>query len=271
MQEVETTGADEGLEPGARIRVEPYGLEHRSRFKYLVLPVLFSLGLWGLCWLFEGKSVAIQVITAVGASLTFVGPAIILGPAVIGPGALPQITLSSWQLAWIIAYNSVLMAFVYAYNLDLFERIPKIGDFFRRVRLGAAETLKGHKWIRRLATVGIVVFVILPLPGSGSLGGSIIGRLIGLGPRRTFIATAAAGVLVAFGYGYFGETLKAWLDANQIGTGLRVAGLLASLLILWFAVKLLKSLAAKAPPEALARVPVPESHHGGRGATARGA
>ena len=85
----------------------------------------------------------------------------ILGRAVLGPDVLPDLSMDTPQVAALIGYTSVLLAFVYAFNLDLFERIPRAGDWFRRVRLGAQATLREHKWVgvAILAVVGVLLTI----------------------------------------------------------------------------------------------------------------
>jgi uncharacterized membrane protein len=230
-----------------RRRREPYGLEHRSRFYFLVLPILVSVGLWFLTFVFAGWSFAWQILTVVGLSLTVVGPTVILGRAVLGSAWPEHVSLDTFHVATAIAYMSVLMAFVFAYNLDLFDRIPRVGDWFRRVRIGAQRTLREHKWIRRLAVAGVGIFVLLPLPGSGSLGGCIVGRLIGLGPLRTFLATGVAGIVVAIAYGYGGDRLGRFLDAKEIDTGQRLAGVGVVLVLLWLVMRFIGAVAKRTP------------------------
>lgn len=52
-------------------------------------------------------------------------------------------------------------------------------------------------WIRRWAVVGVALFVVTPLPGSGALGGSLMGRITGVSKKATLVAVMIAGVIVA--------------------------------------------------------------------------
>jgi hypothetical protein len=222
---------------------EPLGLEHRNRFYFLALPFLISIGVWFLTFVFGGWGFALEILAAVGISFTLVGPTVIFTKAFLGPGVAAH--ADTFHVAAAVAYTSVLLAFVFSYNLDLFERIPRAGDWFRRVRLGMQEMLREHRWIRRLAVLGVGIFVLLPLPGSGSLGGSVVGRLLGLGPFRTFVATGTAGICVAALYGYSGKALEDALLGVPLP--LRVAGAVVMLVLLGFLVRFLNSMARRTP------------------------
>jgi hypothetical protein len=86
-----------------------------------------------------------------------------------------------------------------------------------------------------------------------------VGRLLGLGSLRTFLATATAGVAVSFGYGWGGEALRYWLDHRQIGTGMRVAVALVALVVVVVLVRVIRHFARRtaAPSDASVTPPKP--------------
>jgi hypothetical protein len=85
-------------------------------------------------------------------------------------------------------------------------------------------------------------------PGSGSLGGTVVARLIGLSPLRSFLACATAGIAVAILYASMGEPLRRWLDRREIGTDLRIAGAVVTLVVVLVLVKVVRRFARRAPP-----------------------
>jgi hypothetical protein len=52
------------------------------------------------------------------------------------------------------------------------------------------EILSERPWMRKLTYLGVVLFVMFPLTGTGAVGGSLFGRLLGM--RRFRILTAIA-------------------------------------------------------------------------------
>jgi uncharacterized membrane protein len=187
----------------AKVQAGPWG-----RAALLLAPVAVAAIGYVLVLVFASPRAANQALLAGGIFLTFVGPSVIFGAAGFD-------ALGTWQVVAVVGVFSVLTAFFYAYNLDLLERVPKVGVWLRRVSVSTRRTLSERPWIRRWATLGVGFFVLLPLPGSGTLGGSLMGRLVGLTPRATFGAVAGAGLLVSLAYGGFGvaiHDLPMWIQ-----------------------------------------------------------
>ena len=179
----------------AKVHAGPVG-----RTALLLGPVL-AVGLgYALLALFGSVRLANQVLLIGGLFLTFVGPTVIFGSSEFD-------MLSTWPVVGVVCVFSCLTAFFYAFNLDLLERLPKVGVLFRRASLSARKTLSARPWIRRWAIFGVGFFVLLPLPGSGTLGGALMGRLVGLTPLASFAAVSVAGIVVAVCYGCFGAAI----------------------------------------------------------------
>jgi hypothetical protein len=140
--------------------------ERHDRRLTLGLPAAVTVAVWFVCVLVVGWSRALDYLTAAGASLVVLGATVVFGRAV-----LPGISLSTYELAGIVAYGSVVTSFVYAFNMDLLERVPRLGDYLRRARTGARASLHDHPWIRRMATAGVGLFVLTPLPAAARSGG----------------------------------------------------------------------------------------------------
>ena len=180
----------------AKVHAGPWG-----RAALVLTPLAVAALGYLLVLVFASPRAANQSLLAGGIFLTFVGPSVIFL-------AKEFDALGTWPLAGVVAYFSVLTAFFYAFNLDVLERLPKVGVWLRRVSINTRRTLSGRPWIRRWATVGVGMFVLMPLPGSGTLGGSLMGRLVGLTPRATFGAVAIAGILVSAAYARLGKTVE---------------------------------------------------------------
>ena len=197
----------------------------------LVLAPLALVGLaWWLVGVFVSRPIANEALAAGGVFLTFVGPSVIFGPAIVGTNVFENLT--TWDLVAVTAFFTCATAFLYSYNIDLLERLPGIGPRMRTARASMEHTLRARPWIRRFALLGVGFFVLLPLPGSGSLGGSILGRLIGLSRLGAFAAVSVGGGLVCLAYGAFGETFRRFGEANRLSTPVKIAGAAAFLLVL---------------------------------------
>lgn len=221
------------------------------RAGYLLGPILISAALWFLVHLFSEGRIAEDLLFAGGASLFGLGTTVIFGPAV-----LPELAdLTTWELAVLVMWVNGASGFWYVYNLDLLQKVWKIGPWLRRERMNAVRTLEQRPWIRRLSVVGVALFVITPLPGSGALGGAIVGRLIGVSKYASFVAVSIAGVVVAFGYALLADELKQFLDREAIPLWIRIAGVVLVILLAYLLYRIVRRLAHPHPPRQGKTVP----------------
>lgn len=99
-------------------------------------------------------------------------------------------------LAWgFIVFIDVATAMFFVWNYDHVLKVPFIGPFFAWVERKGNATVIKRPWIGRLAFVGLALYATLPLEGTGAIGGSVVGRAIGLDPIRTFLAVATGSVI----------------------------------------------------------------------------
>ena len=201
-----------------------------GRIVLLLAPVAAVGLVWWLVGAIFSRSIANESLAAGGIFLTLVGPSVIFGPTIVGENVFERLT--TMDLVAVTAFFTCATAFFYAFNLDLLERLPKVGPWLRRTRTSMERTLEQKPWIRRFAVLGVGFFVLLPLPGSGTLGGSILGRIIGLSRLGNFVAVSVGGVLVCFAYGWFGESLLRFGEAHQLSMPVKIAGVAAFVLVL---------------------------------------
>ena len=219
---------------------EPLGFWRRAA--YVLGPPALTAALVGLVYLAAGAWVMNEVLVAGGLSLFGAGTTVVFGEAALGDTTY-NLRLSTWHLAYIVMYVNAVSAWFYTYNLDLLQRLPKVGPQLRRSRMNATATLQHRPWIRRWAVIGVGLFVITPLPGSGALGGSLMGRIVGVSKRATFLAVAIAGVIVSSGYALLAGQLKAQLDRLEQYTPfwVRIAVfLLFAVVVIWLMAKLVR-------------------------------
>jgi len=236
--------ASSGSRPKRRFAVEDrVGFWRRTL--YLLGPVVATALLWFLLRALVSPRFAHEMVVAGGASLFGFGTTVIFGPAI-----LPELAdLTNWELALLVMWVNGASGFWYAYNLDLLQKVPRIGPYLRRARLNAVRTLKYRPWIRRFSVVGVAAFVVTPLPGSGALGGCLMGRLIGVSKRACFVAVSMAGMIVAVAYALLADELKDLLDHGNIPNWARVVGALIVVLMMVLLVRWVRSIARVEPDE----------------------
>jgi uncharacterized membrane protein len=92
-------------------------------------------------------------------------------------------------------------------NLDLLFKLAWLGHGLRGMEKNGRETLSQRPWVRRMVFLGVIVFVSIPVPGTGVVGGTVAARLVGLGAVRSFIAVIIGTVIGAYGMAMGAATL----------------------------------------------------------------
>jgi len=82
------------------------------------------------------------------------------------------------------------------WNFDLTLKIPLLGQLLEKGMTAARDYTEAQPWIRRLSTIGLIFFVFFPLQGTGTMNGSILGRLLGMDEARVF-ASVCVGSLAS--------------------------------------------------------------------------
>ena len=183
-----------------------------------------------------------EVLIAGGVSLLGAGSTIIFGQAALGDEVV-QLNLGTWHLAAIFIFVNAVSTFFYTYNLDLLQKLPKIGPYMRLSRRNAVATLEQRPWIRRWAVVGVSLFVVTPLPGSGALGGALMGRIIGVSKRATVTAVTVAGIVIGLLYALLANELKLMLDRLEhfFPPWVRIAvAILGAIVMVWIVARLVR-------------------------------
>ncbi len=102
-------------------------------------------------------------------------------------GGLPAY-LVIFVVAGSIAFVDIVTSYFLLWNFYIAKKIPLIGKWIQNFQDYGAEKMKQKDWIRNLAFLGVAVFVVFPFQGSGGVGGSILGRVIGMNKYRAWLA-----------------------------------------------------------------------------------
>ncbi len=105
-----------------------------------------------------------------------------------------------------LALNIIIIPIIY-FGLEIFYK-----GFFSKFKI--CRTLiervrkKGEKYIHKYGVLGLIIFVGIPLPGTGAYSGTILAWLLGMRKREAFtsiaIGVSIAAVLVTlFSIGFF--------------------------------------------------------------------
>ncbi len=108
-----------------------------------------------------------------------------------------------WLITIVIFLIDVASALFVVWNFDLTLKIPLLGQLLNRGMTAARNYTEAQPWIRRLSTIGLIFFVFFPLQGTGTMNGSILGRLLGMDGTRVFtsvcIGSLASCLVISLG------------------------------------------------------------------------
>ena len=152
---------------------------------------------------------------------------------ILGGSDESAVLLPSEELVAMVVVMDVMAACWFVYHLGFMLRLPVLGPRFAVLDEDGGYALATYPWVRRAAFVGLVVFVTVPFAMTGSVGGSILARLLGMSRRAAFAAICVGSVLGAGVMYAGGEVLGTFLDReNPVWAGGGVIVLIALILMI---------------------------------------
>ncbi len=142
-------------------------------------------------------------------------------------------------MALSIAFVDIIVALFLIWNYNLAKKIPIIGKFMIKVEEKGKNVEEKYGWIKPLRFIGIMLFVMIPFQGSGGMVGSIVGRLIGMKPRNTFIAISLGAVIGCLLIAMFSQAFLIFAEINTTLT-LILVGIIAIVIIAYVVIKRLR-------------------------------
>ena len=102
-----------------------------------------------------------------------------------------RVLMSPAELFGLVTYLDFMTALFVTFHMGNLFRIPWLGPKIATLVWDGKYVMDSQPWIKRFAFAGLVAFVMFPSSTTGSIGGSIFGRLLGLSRFAT-----VGGVLV---------------------------------------------------------------------------
>ncbi len=168
--------------------------------------------------------------------------------------------LHATHLFWMLTWLDTMVAIFVAFHMAILFKIPWAGSRLEGLVSDGRFILAKQPWIRRAAFSGLVMFVIFPTSTTGSIGGTIFGRLLGMTRLRVVIAILF-GSLLGNGVMLFGaKAIKKVLPGDSLG--LKIAGVVAIIMALFVFERKIKSLKAKFLAEEAAQNSLSKSNEG---------
>ena len=116
---------------------------------------------------------------------------------------------SPYELGLVIWFIDTASAVIWVYAFDALYRVPRFKRPLDRIQDSAQLVLEAYPRMRKAAVLGLILFVLFPVAGTGAMVGTFIGVLLGM-RRGALIATVSAG-------GFLGGMLMALLTDHFAG------------------------------------------------------
>ena len=125
----------------------------------------------------------------------------------------------------------LITASLIAFHAGFLWRLPVVGSRLQALVKQGQAMIATNPTIKRATFLSITAFVMFPLASTGSIGGSLFGRLLGMSRIQTFLAVLL-GSLLGCGVMYFGASLiNRYVDrSNPLVT---VAGIACTIALIY--------------------------------------
>jgi uncharacterized membrane protein len=134
-----------------------------------------------------------------------------------------------WLMTISISLMDILAAIFMALNFDIALKIPVVGRWIRKFITNGKEFFGLRPWLGRFSFVGVVMFVMFPLQGSGGIGGTLVGRMMGLSPGKVILAITIGSILGCAAIALGTEYIKHLILADPV-LGLAIAAFVIGIL-----------------------------------------
>ncbi len=131
------------------------------------------------------------------------------GKFVVFWGCSKTSPLGPWGLVVLGIFVDLVFALTLATLLQPLGRLPRVGPWLKRAHDRAATVLEEYPRLGRMAFVGVTLFVFLPLPGTGVIGGTFAGQLLGLTRSQTVAAIGLGSLLTLVLFAALADALGA--------------------------------------------------------------
>ena len=178
----------------------------------------------GVLYVAHGASYVNRLLATAAATFFAFGKFVILA------GREPDVSeiqrfFSPGDLFALVFYMDAMTAVLLVYHAGVLFRLPWIGKRIGGLVADGRFILASNPWMKRATFLGMVAFVMFPLAATGSVGGAIFGRLLGM-TRRLALTAILIGSLLGCSLMYFGAGLiSQFVDRDS--PGLAVGGIVA--------------------------------------------
>ena len=116
-----------------------------------------------------------------------------------------------WLMALTLTLLDVITALFMIMNFSLMLRVPRLGPWIEKTTATSREFMAEHPWMSHWRILGLAFFVMLPFQGTGGVGATVVGFMLGLTPGEILLAVgigaAVESLAFALGWGLVRELI----------------------------------------------------------------
>jgi hypothetical protein len=182
----------------------------------LIGPLVLTAAILALIWIYMGFKKVVALLVAELITFVFLGRFVIVFGSEQIKGYGRVVPPTSAELFAMVTYMDLVVAFVFIFHMGFLFRLPVIGKKVGALVIDGKFILDKQPWMKRVAFIGLVLFVVFPTSTTGSIGGSIFGRLLGLTRLNTFFAIALGSILGNGIMWVLAKQVQQYIDPNNI-------------------------------------------------------
>ena len=173
----------------------------------LIGPWIVTVVIFCVIYVVTGPEFCGKLLVATGLSFAFLGRFSII---------TPSLNLEPDVLFWMVTYQDVMVALFFAFHVGFMFRVPWIGPKIAALSSDSEFILAHQPWMRRMTFLGLLAFIAFPLAATGSVGGAIFGRLLGLSRWAIFWGSAIGAVIGNAAMLFLAELVQEYLPENSL-------------------------------------------------------
>lgn len=200
MEQISKADNPEALHQQLLRSFTDFELSFRRRFPIiwlitLLAPFVITAGLIVFFGLTDGGGFSRKLVGHALMTFFVFGRLIILCGLESGAQDTYRIALSPAVLFGLVTYLDFMVALFVTFHMGFLFRIPYVGPKVAMLVWDGKFILNAQPWVKRVAFLGLVIFVIFPTSTTGSIGGSIFGRLLGLSRYMTVLGILFGSII----------------------------------------------------------------------------
>ncbi len=102
------------------------------------------------------------------------------------------------------------------WNYDWVKKLPVFGPALSRTEEKGRRKARKSWWFKRATFTLTTLFVLVPFNGSGGVGGTVLGRIVGMKPYRVLLAVFIGSVIGSFSYAYLTDMMMGVLEDSIV-------------------------------------------------------